>query len=323
MCSTNFCLIFIAALSASIYGLFLNTFHTTPHVTQEQIKADGGFAFFKDGRTIEYFLSGDSNGVPLVWLHGAGSTGKTGLHAGKLAKKFNLNVISVSLPGSGGTSPIQGRGFFEAAKDIIAVVDFLKIDKFHIQGVSYGSGHAAAVAELVPSRVISLQIVVPAWPSMSTFDSTKNEGIIAKLLMGRISIYYTAKIPMKLIDVLRTIAPEDVAYVEKNAPQNFELGQADSDRAKKYHHEGNTEIREILLTKGNELFEKIKILDSLGSKVSIWSGLADTIAPPFNGKFIKSILPKSKLFEFENLGHLGMLADWTKFYKEMKKMEEK
>jgi pimeloyl-ACP methyl ester carboxylesterase len=298
----------------------MNTLTTTPHVTKEEIEKDGGKAIFVNGRTIEYFISGKSNGIPLLWYHGAGSTGRTGKYVGKFAEDHNITVISITIPGWGGTSPIVGRGYIEGAIDALEVLKHLGIDKFHIQGVSYGSGTAAALAQLVPDRVKSLQLVVPAWPSMGTFHTGRDEGILASIIhgpnVGRVYSYYLSKIPMNLTEIMKQIAPKDIEEIERHHPEQLHLGEEDYRRSTRYHHEGNCEMLRLIRTRGNEIYDKINILRDLGSKVSVWYGLNDTITPSFGPKYILSILPDAKPFPYP-LGHLGMLMDSTKYFKEI------
>jgi len=89
------------AVVSILLGLYLNTFHSTNNVSKEQIEIDGGQALFHNGRIIEFFLGGDPSGVPLVFFHGAGSTGLTGTWVADVAKKLPLPSNFNKLPGMG------------------------------------------------------------------------------------------------------------------------------------------------------------------------------------------------------------------------------
>eukprot|EP01126_Amoeba_proteus_P015529 TRINITY_DN17006_c0_g2_i9.p1 TRINITY_DN17006_c0_g2~~TRINITY_DN17006_c0_g2_i9.p1 ORF type:complete len:330 (-),score=61.16 TRINITY_DN17006_c0_g2_i9:177-1166(-) len=321
MClSLNSLAIFIVLLGAIFYGLYFNTLQQTPHVTLEQLQ-DGAQGLQKGDRMIEYFISGGGDGIPVFWIHGAGSTGRAGTFLGPNALKHGFKIISLSLPGTGGTSPIIGRGYFEGAEDILSVAHHLGVGMFHVMGVSYGSGTAAAVAIRAPDRIISVQLIVPAWPSMEDFDfRQKDAGFMQNLntwpYTDRVMAFYLGKLDLNITEILKIAAPEDVAYVEKVAPEQLKETEIEYKRANRFHHEGSCELSGIMRTRGQEIYDKREILKAMGSKVSLWYGTKDTIANPEGVNLIRSMLPKAKIFPIEH-GHLGSLIETTKFLKEL------
>lgn len=322
MCFSVNCFTISLVLIASLfYGLYINTLQTTPHVTLEQLHMDGAEGVHKGDRIIEYFTSGSKNGTPIFWIHRAGSTGRAGTFLGPQAEKYGFKVISLSLPGTGGTSPIIGRGYFEAADDILYVADHLGFKTFHVMGVSYGSGTAAAVAIKSPKRILSVQLIVPAWPSMKNFDfRPKEAGFMEKLntwpFTDRIMAYYLGKLNLNVTDILRMIAPEDVDQMEKYAPDHLREGAKDYKRQNRYHHEGSCELSRVMRETGNQLYEKRHILQEMGKRVSIWYGTKDKIANPEGTKFLREMIPNAKVFPIE-AGHLGALIDSYPFLKEL------
>jgi len=188
-------------------------------------------------------------------------------------------------------------------------------------GVSYGSGTAAALAEHVPERVRSLQLIVPAWPCMATHSLWAEApfplSLLAAPFIDRIYSYYISKFDISFKEVLTALFPEETKELLRLAPALLDLLDREYKRSTQYHHEGACEVSGIIRTKGIQIYEKRDILVALGSRVSVWYGLNDTIVRNHGPEFVLSMLPKAKSFSFEK-GHVGMLIDLDKYFEEMK-----
>ena len=106
-------------------------------------------------------IAGQGDGEALVLLHGFGGDGsvwdavKAGLPAG-------LQMITVDLPGHGGSLNSDGRGGAgRMAKAILAGLDAAGVDQFHVAGHSMGGAVSALIAMRAGSRVKSLTLVAP------------------------------------------------------------------------------------------------------------------------------------------------------------------
>jgi len=106
-------------------------------------------------------ISGPETGAPLVLLHGFGGDGSA-WDAVKAELPEGLKVITVDLPGHGGSLDAEGRGGAgRMAKAILAELDAAGVAAFHLAGHSMGGAVAALIAMRAGDRVRSLTLVAP------------------------------------------------------------------------------------------------------------------------------------------------------------------
>lgn len=114
------------------------------------------------GRRIRYLRNGDSDGPPVVFIHGYGGD--------LLSWMFNQEALaeshstySVDLPGHGGSTKDVGAGDVAALSDAtLAILDTLEIDRAHLVGHSLGGAVSLNLATSHPARVASATLVCPA-----------------------------------------------------------------------------------------------------------------------------------------------------------------
>ena len=138
----------------------------------KKIVKDGGkFVQLKDGRIVEYFVYGsdDPNAKVLLEVNGSGGTGWmfTALPGITNAlKELNVRGIAISVPGHGYSSPQINRHIGNWPRDDVDPV--LQAEgvtgTFWVEGTSYGSSHAMAVAHHFGERVEKLYLHVPYLP---------------------------------------------------------------------------------------------------------------------------------------------------------------
>lgn len=114
----------------------------------------------KNNYKIYYEVIG--KGKPLVYLHGLG--GNIEAIKGIYRKIENVQLILIDLQGHGqSTMSDNDFNFKTLAKDVVDVVDCLKIDKFMIAGISMGAAVGLRVAIDYPSRIDKLILIRNAW----------------------------------------------------------------------------------------------------------------------------------------------------------------
>ena len=106
-------------------------------------------------------ISGPDAGAPLVLLHGFGGDGSV-WDAVRALLPGTPRVVTVDLPGHGGSLQSEGRGGAgRMAKAILAGLDAAGLAEFHLVGHSMGGAVAALIAMRVGERVKSLTLVAP------------------------------------------------------------------------------------------------------------------------------------------------------------------
>lgn len=106
-------------------------------------------------------FSGPDTGTPLVLLHGFGGDGSA-WDAVRAELPDTVQVITVDLPGHGGSLNSDGRGGAgRMAKAILAGLEAAGVMAFHLAGHSMGGAVSALIAMRAPDRVKSLTLVAP------------------------------------------------------------------------------------------------------------------------------------------------------------------
>ncbi len=110
----------------------------------------------KTGVTLEYVTQGREDGKPLLFLHGGGDSWHSWLRVLPLIPN-EYHVYAVTLRGHGlSDHPKAGYGRLDFAKDIIAFIDQLHIEKPVIIGHSLGTLVAQGIAVIAPDHVSKL-----------------------------------------------------------------------------------------------------------------------------------------------------------------------
>ena len=123
----------------------------------KKVPSQTGFAPV-NGLQMYYEIRGE--GIPLVLIHGGGSTIQTtfGKILSMLAEKYK--VVAVEIQAHGHTKDRDVAETFEQdADDVAALLNFLKIPKAHIMGFSNGGNTTMQIAIRHPNLVNKLVII--------------------------------------------------------------------------------------------------------------------------------------------------------------------
>lgn len=120
--------------------------------------------FDRDGLSFRYRDEGTEGGLPFVFQHGLGSD---------IDQPFRLypppdgvRLIGFDFRGHGQTRPLGDEkriGMASFADDLIALLDWLEIDKAVLGGISLGAAVALNAALRYPQRAAGLVLSRPAW----------------------------------------------------------------------------------------------------------------------------------------------------------------
>jgi pimeloyl-ACP methyl ester carboxylesterase len=114
-----------------------------------------------NGLKMYYEIYG--NGNPVVLLHGGGSTIQTTF--GKILPLFaqHFKVIAAELQAHGHTSDRDSEESFQQdAADVVALLEYLKIEKAHFVGFSNG-GHAAMQIAITYPAVVNKLVLISSF----------------------------------------------------------------------------------------------------------------------------------------------------------------
>jgi pimeloyl-ACP methyl ester carboxylesterase len=108
-----------------------------------------------DGRSLEVFVGGAEDGIPLVFHYGTPSSGRPYEPFLDLAAERELRLVTYSRAGYSSSTRNPGRSVGDIAGDVTAILDHLGAPRCYTMGWSGGGPHALACAALLPDRVIA------------------------------------------------------------------------------------------------------------------------------------------------------------------------
>jgi pimeloyl-ACP methyl ester carboxylesterase len=117
-----------------------------------------------DGRTLDLFVEGPSDGTLLLSHHGTPSAGVPYRPFVEAAAERGLRWVSYSRPGYGESARNEGRSVADCVADVEAILDHLGARSFFTTGASGGGPHTLACAALLPERVLGCAAIASVAP---------------------------------------------------------------------------------------------------------------------------------------------------------------
>lgn len=162
--------------------------------------------FFKlpDGRRLSFMEFGPLKGRPVFYFHGVPASCYEALLVNEdKFNKFGLRIIAANRPGVGQSDFQSGRAFHDWPKDVLALADHLKLDRFAVLGNSGGAAYVLACALEMPDRLTAAVVVSGAW-QMNVPEAMDN--------LSRPNFLFwwvAAKLPWLLRPLLSIMRPEN------------------------------------------------------------------------------------------------------------------
>lgn len=117
-----------------------------------------------DGRALELYVSGPSDGLPLLFHHGTPGAARPLRFLERAAHDVGLRYVTWSRPGYAGSSRRPGRRVADVADDAAAVLDALGAPTCLTAGWSGGGPHALATGALLGTRVRAVSVIAGVAP---------------------------------------------------------------------------------------------------------------------------------------------------------------
>ncbi|WP_213001310.1 alpha/beta fold hydrolase [Winogradskya consettensis] len=119
----------------------------------------------RDGRVLEFAVTGHPQGSPVFLLHGTPGSRLGPKPRSSVLYRLGVTLISYDRPGYGGSTRHPKRAVADAAEDIETIADSLGLRQFAVVGRSGGGPHALAAAALCRGRVSRTAVLVGIAPS--------------------------------------------------------------------------------------------------------------------------------------------------------------
>ena len=259
---------------------------------QKYTTRDSRFLVFDD-TLIHYRDEGNSDGFPLLLLHGAFSSLHT--YNGWVKElKQDFRIIRIDLPGFGLTGPNQRgevHGMIMYKRCILTVLDRLKVEKCHIAGSSLGGWVSWEFAADYPERIAKMILIGAAG-----FLEQKNIPLPFKMArtpfastVGRFAIH--RKVMEQFIQQV---------YFDKN-----KITEALIDRYYDlFTQEGNMSV--FFEMANSKVQEETDKLEGIAAETLLMWGKYDTWIPVESVYRFHRRLPHSSIIIYDNCGHLPM-----------------
>ncbi len=114
---------------------------------------------------IAFDVNGAAHGYPIFLLHGTPGSRNGPAPRPSVLYRLGVRLICYDRPGYGKSTRHPRRRVLDAARDVAAIADELRLDEFSVVGRSGGGPHALACAALLPERVRKAAVLVSVAPS--------------------------------------------------------------------------------------------------------------------------------------------------------------
>jgi pimeloyl-ACP methyl ester carboxylesterase len=118
----------------------------------------------KNRRKLSFAEFGDLEGKPIFHFHGGGGSRLGGKLYAKNAFQQNIRFITIDRPGIGNSDFKKDRKLLDWPNDVIELANFLKIEKFAVNGYSAGGPYALACAYKILDRLTACSVICGSGP---------------------------------------------------------------------------------------------------------------------------------------------------------------
>lgn len=268
-----------------------------------------------DGRVLAYSDNGPADGLPVVMMHGiTGSRWQRhpdsdGLHA------LGVRLIIPERPGVGDSSPQPERQIRDWPRDVAALADHLRLERFGVVGFSLGASYALATAQALGERVTAVALMAPVcpvdrWTDLSHYPPR-----------SRLHIVLARHLPQVLPPLLRLLIKD----MRRNVYGYTEQAMAHYTASDRQMYEnplirarhaasvlasvrsGETEmLREIVLSCRSWPV----VLHTLTQRVDVWHGDGDVLVAASGAQQLARQLPHGHWHSVAGAGHFLVYSHW-------------
>lgn len=262
-----------------------------------------------DGRELGFAELGDPAGVPVFCFHGTPGSRRQCAPADEPGRRVGVRVIAPDRPGYGLSSFHPHRTLPDWARDVRALADYLRLERFGVVGVSGGGPHAAVCGAVFGERLLGCCIVSGIGP---LGDAAALEGMMpSNRMLSRIAQRWPAllRAPMRLQSELLRRWPEQIwRWFEGQLPEPDRrlLGRPELRRLFLEDFKRASATSPRAAAQDFELFSKPWgfRLEDIKIPVHLWQGDLDRNVPAAHAELQARRIPKAVLHACPGEGHL-------------------
>jgi pimeloyl-ACP methyl ester carboxylesterase len=266
-----------------------------------------------DGRELTFEVSGRRDGFPVFLLHGTPGSRLGPKPRASVLYRLGIRLICYDRPGYGGSTRHEKRSVADAAYDILAIAEELKLTgQFAVVGRSGGGPHALAAAAQLPERVSRAAVLVGIAPSDATdldwmsgmTDSNVREYETADndwpkhVERLRLQADRARRDPESMVDGLRTQMTVPDLKVVDNVVIRHLLAATYVEALRQGPFGWIDDVYAFRSGWGFELKE-------ITGKVLLWHGADDNFSPVSHARWLARQIPNAEMQIQEDTAHFG------------------
>jgi pimeloyl-ACP methyl ester carboxylesterase len=265
-----------------------------------------------DGRKLGFAQYGKAEGKPIFHFTGGNSSRLEGRWFDRAANQHNVNLIVPDRPGFGLSDYQPNRKFTDWSADVEHLADYLTIDAFSILGLSGGSPHVLAVAQLAPHRLNRAAIVSGVappempdrfkgmWlPVRIIFFLAQNLPALNRIALKQMGAFYADREQLQM-RMKRALPRPDVELIEQR-PDIIEVFSAAAMEAHRNGIDGDAQEWSLYVRPWHIDLAQIE------TEFHLWYGKDDKNVPLEMGLYIHDRLKHSTLTVVEDGGHFSTI----------------
>jgi pimeloyl-ACP methyl ester carboxylesterase len=169
-------------------------------------------------------VTDDAEGIPVVLLHGLGSSRRYVVMGSNGLRRSGHRVISYDARGHGVSSPARSPsayGYDELSADLSALLDALELERAVLAGVSMGAHTILRLALDEPERVAGLVVITPAYDPVAFEDAARlarydalSDAVRRDGVEGYLAVFDVGRLPEAFRESVATFVRQSIARHE-------------------------------------------------------------------------------------------------------------
>lgn len=267
-----------------------------------------------DGRLLCFGRFGDTQGRPVLFLHGFPGSRTQAAMVSEQAKNKQVCLIAPDRPGFGFSEFHSARELSNTCVDFIYLMKHLGYKKFPVVGVSCGGAYALACAHDFPHQITSVGLLAGMGPMdipairngqlkilTLLFWLAKKHAVFSSPLLVLDSLMFR-KDPDKAVRLLsRMLSQPDRELLHRNVRVKKLFGKSLSEA----YQQG---LQGALLEAHIIGSRRPYMLRNITQPVEVFQGQHDNHVPPTMGRYIANEVQHGRLHFNEHAGHLSIVV---------------
>ncbi len=305
-----------AALLALAAKFFVETKNVSEIAPEQSM-----FARISNGEEIGYQEISNNATTTIVFVGGLSGWSQTWgrtmreLDRSLLDGGFSYNLLAVDLPPFGFSAANLENGFYRSvqADRLNAFLDSKKMSNVIFVAHSYGAGPVTeAVMTNDGSQNIEKLVIVDGVLNVNSAKADEASGIISKIMKNKALLEY----PVLAVSHSKALVKnrmKSFVHITENIDANLvELYM------KAFRTKGNSKrlahwLSDYVTDPLDYKSTKAASYENLSVPLRIIWGDKDTLTPPALAHELADLVPGSKLYMLENVGHIPMIEDYQQF----------